>query len=131
MDQKYTPEIACEIMERFHKKGWNLYGSNKSDEIGPDENIRQNLAKSLEVDSKYVLLPVVDNPTDPTQVMEALEVLAQKLDREMPTIKVGDESHPLTGITLRQGYVKIHTPEGTVVSYPIFMEALDSVVQTL
>lgn len=130
MKQKYSPEIAREILEKFHQKGWNLYRSNNSNQLGPDERIRQNLAELLEVDGKYVLLPIADDPRDPRQVMDALEVLAIKLNREMPTIRVGCESYPLTGITLGEDSVKIHTPDGTFVSYPVFMEALDSVVQT-
>jgi hypothetical protein len=63
--------------------------------------------------------------------MDALESFAKKLNREMPTIRVGYQSYPLTGITLRKSDVKIHTPEGTYVSYPVFMEALDSVFETI
>ena len=130
MKQIYSPEIAQKIFEKFHQKGWNLYRSNKLNQFGPDEAIKRHLAESLEVGGKYVLLPIADDPRDPKQVMDALEVLAQKLNREMPTIRVGHESHPLTGITLREDSVKIHTPEGTLVSYPVFLEALDSIVQT-
>lgn len=130
MKQRYSSEIAQEILEKFHQKGWNLYRSDNPNQLGPDERIRQNLAESLEVDGKYVLLPVADDPRDPKQVMDALEVLAIRLNRKMPTIHVDYESHPLTGITLSEDSVKIHTPEGTFVSYPVFMKALDSVVQT-
>lgn len=130
MRQTYSPEIAQEILEKFHQKGWNLYRSNSLNQLGPDETIRQNLAESLEVNGRYVLLPVANDPRDPKQVMDALEVLARRLNREVPIIRVGYDSHPLTGITLKEDSVKIHTPEGAFVSYPVFMESLDSVVQT-
>lgn len=130
MRQAYSPEIAQEILERFHQKGWNLYRTDNLSQFGPDETIRQRLAESLEVNGKYILLPVADDPRDPKQVIDALEVLARRLNREMPTIRVSYESHPLTGITLGEDSVKIHTPEGTFVSYPVFIESLESVVQT-
>jgi hypothetical protein len=130
MKQNYSSEIAQEILDKFHQKGWNLYKSDNINQIGPDENIRKNLVEFLEINERYILLPVADNPRNPKQVMDALEILAQKLNREMPTIRVGYESHPLTGITLKKDSVKITTPEGIYVSYPIFIESLDSIVQT-
>jgi hypothetical protein len=97
--------------------------------VGAEKTIRSNLAQSLELGS-YVLLPVAKNPRNPKQVFSALEKLAQKLGRKTPTITVNGETHPLTGVTLKENGVKIHTPEGTNVTYPAFMEALESVVQT-
>ncbi len=124
----YSSEIAKKILDRFHEKGWNLYRSDVS--MGEEQIIRQHLANSLQVGERYTLLPAVDNPKDPKQVFDALETLAQRLDRKMPTIRVGNEYHPLTGITLKEDGIKIHTPEGTFVSYMAFMKALDSVIQT-
>ncbi len=128
MAQSYFSKFAKELLDVLHKKGWNVYRS--LDLMNAEDIIRQNLAQSLEVGGKYVLLPVADNPKDPKQVFDALENLAQKLDRKMPTITVGCDSYSLTGFTLKESDVKIHTPEGTTVSYPIFIRALDSLIQT-
>ena len=124
----YSEQIAKKIIDIFHGKGWNLY--RKDTKKSADERIIENLVDKLEVNVSYDLLPAANNPNDPKQVFDALEVLAQKLNREMPTIKVGYESHPLTGITLKEKEVKIHIPEGTHVSYPEFMDAINSVINT-
>lgn len=126
----YSVELAQEILNNFHEKGWNLYRMDNTLQIGSDESIKQNLADRLEINLPYVLLPTVEDPKNPEQVMAALEILAQKLNREMPTIKVGFNSYPLTGVTLKEREVKIHTPEGTCVSYPVFIEAINSVINT-
>ena len=87
-------------------------------------------ANELMKDMPYVLLPVANDPRDPEKVMKRLEDVAKKTNREMPTIKVGFERYPLTGITLRDNDVKIHTPEGTFVSYETFIGSLESVIET-
>ena len=134
MKQKYSSKVAHDILKKFHQKGWNLYNSDdislKYISKNSDDVIRNNLAYSLKINTSYVLLPAAENPKDPGQVRSALEALAQKLNHEMPTIRFGWESHPLTGITLYSDMVKLHTPYGTIVDYPNFMKALDSIVQT-
>jgi len=76
------------------------------------------------------LLPDAKNPNDPKQVFDSLERLSKKLGKKTPTITIKGETHPLTGLTLKEDGVKIHTPQGTNVSYPVLLEALQSVVQT-
>ncbi|MFB6075817.1 MAG: hypothetical protein ABEK17_01610 [Candidatus Aenigmatarchaeota archaeon] len=133
MGQGYSPEIAWEIWEKIHRKGWNLYRTTHQNQLNaanePEKTIRNNLSESPKVNEKYVMLPSVDDPTNPNQVMRKLESLAQKRNREMPTIDVDYESHPLSGFTLKEDSVKIHTPKGTVVSYFDFAESIDSLVQ--
>jgi hypothetical protein len=126
----YSEEIAQEILKKFNAKGWNLYHKTGLEKTGRDGVIKNNLADKLEMDVSYVLLPAAENPREPASVMNALEKLGKKLNREMPTIQVGFEYHPLTGITLNKDYVKIHTPEGTYVDYETFMSSLESIVQT-
>jgi len=126
---QYSSKIAKEILEKFNQKGWNLYKSGNVESVGAENTIRNNLAKSLELGS-YVLLPNAKDPRNPEQVFDAIEKLSQKLGKRMPTIMVEGESLPLTGITLKKDRIKIHTPEGTRVTYPVFMKALESVVQT-
>ena len=126
---KYSTEVAKDILDKFHQKGWNVYCNDDVDYVGPNNVIINNLAESLNVNSKYVLLPKADNPRDPNKVMEALEVLAVKLNREMPTITIANYTQPIVGFTLRPNNVYIHTPEGTITSYKLFKESLDSIVQ--
>ena len=126
----YSNEAAKEILERFHEKGWNLYRSDSIKKMSKEGIISLGLANELMKDMPYVLLPVANDPRDPEKVMKRLEDVAKKTNREMPTIKVGFERYPLTGITLRDNDVKIHTPEGTFVSYETFIGSLESVIET-
>ena len=89
------------------------------------------LANELIKDMPYVLLPAADDPRDYEKVMKRLEYVSKTKTRgEMPTIRVGFEEYPLTGITLRENDAKIHTPEGTFVSYETLMDSLESIVET-
>ncbi len=126
----YSKEIADEILKKFNQKGWSLYHKRDIEKIGRDGVIRNNLAEHLDMEVSYVLLPAADNPKDPKQVMNALEKLAQKLGKEMPTIKIGFEKYPLTGITLKADCVKVHTPEGAYLNYGDFIDSLGSIAQT-
>ncbi|MBI3190171.1 hypothetical protein HYZ41_00550 [archaeon] len=123
---EYTTKFAKEIMEGFKEKGWNLYNTDNVRTLGPDENIRRSLAESLELGSKYVLLPVVDDPRDPGQVMNKLDLVAQQISRKIPTIKIGGKSYPLMGFTLEKEKVKLHDPSGTPVDYPVFVGSIKS-----
>jgi hypothetical protein len=122
--------ISKDILAKVQSKGWNLYSMKRHKELGPDETIKQCLAKQpLEVETPYALLPVAEDPTDPAQVMKALEKLGDRLGRDNPpTITVGFEPRPVTGFTPMEDHVKIHTPEGTYVNYETFLSALDSIV---
>jgi len=127
MDTGYSKEVAQQILERFRAKGWNLYRKERFGEDG-DERIRQGPAESLEMGASYVLLPVAADPRDPGQVYDALEALAVRLDRELPCIRIGSECLPMIGITPEEGRVKMHTPDGTRVQYPVFLESMDTFV---
>ena len=122
----YSDEVSGRILEGFQDKGWNLYAYVNG--IPEDEIIRHGSADGLSLDVHYVLLPFADNPADYKQVMDAMEALAVKLDRKIPTISVGGLSYPMTGITLRESDVKVHSPQGVFVPYQEFLDALDSVV---
>jgi len=125
----YTAKFAEEIQEKFKEKGWNLYNTDNIRTLGHDKNIMAGTAKSLELGSKYVLLPVVDDPRDPRQVMEKFDLVAQRTDREIPTIKINGNSYPLLGFTLEKEKVKLHDPSGTPVEYPVFIESIKSFLQ--
>ena len=131
-DNTFTEENAQRILEKIKAKGWNAYvkdweGTDYSEEFC-DDKIRTNLADRLEVDTKYVMLPVAEDPTDPVQVMAALEALAVKRNRKMPTVMAYGKLQEITGFTLRENRVKIHTPEGTVCTYGVFYSALGTIV---
>jgi len=126
----YSSEIASQVLDKIHEKGWNVYDSSNIGEIGKDETIRKNLAEALERDKRYILLPIAKNPRDPEQVMGELEIIGQKLNREMPTITGSFGKYPLTGFKLLRDRVKIIIPQGVEVPYSVFMEALDTIVDT-
>ena len=121
---------AKKIIEEFGKKGWNLYGS-ASEEIPAEEVISKGNAVLLEMGVSYVLLPKAKDPKSPEQVFDALESLAIKLNREMPTITIFGTDLKITGITLRENTVKIHTPDGTEATYKNFIESIDSIVDAI
>jgi len=121
----YSEETAREILRKINSKGWNAY--QRIQELDPDEGIRNGPAQELALE-RYVLLPVADDPRNPEDVFNALEKLSQKRNREMPTITANGETQALTGFSLHEDIVKIHTPSGTYVNYPDFLDALDTIV---
>lgn len=121
-------EVENQILNKFHIKGWNLYKSTYSARFGADEIIRKYLAEKLEVSERYVMLPKTEDPREPNQVMNALDRLAVKLNRQMPTIKINGERFPWTGFIPRKNNVKVNTIIGHYISYSEFIEALDSIV---
>lgn len=126
---EYSEKIGKIILEKLHKKGWNVY--RYKDNLSRGENIKNNLVEgNLELHTHYVLLPSADDPRDEEKVMNALKKLAIKLDREMSTIKIDDGEYEFTGFHLREMFVRLHTPEGNVVPYYEFLEALDTIVDT-
>ena len=128
MKLEYSSEVAEQILDKFHQKGWNLYQTNNNPH--PDYAIKNNLASSLELNGMYVLFPTAKNPNDPKQVFDALETLAIKLNRKMPTIKIYDEKIPISGFTLGPTYIQIHSPEGIYTTYTEFLEGLESIIKT-
>jgi hypothetical protein len=113
MGQGYSPEIANEIKEKVNEKGFILYNTNYSKLIGAERTFRKNLAESLKVNGKYAIFPAADDPTDPIQVIHALRAAEEKFKTNIPTIRIGDRSYPLSRITLGEESVKIHDPEET------------------
>ncbi len=126
MSGNYSIQVAEEILKKLKENGWNAY--LKPGMGDPAENIRRNLASSLQVGHKYVLLPDCSDPRNPTKVMAALETLAIKLSRQLPTLSVDGVQIPFLGFTLNQDCVRIHAPEGNVLKYPAFVDALASMV---
>lgn len=129
MADSYSPELAERILSVLHEKGWNVYESPEY--MTADGIIREKLVSSLEMGGRYTILPAADDPTDPKQVFDALDVLAQRFNGEMPTIQLRHTSCAVTGFTLREDGVKTHTPEGIVASYSDFLEALDSLAKII
>lgn len=123
----YTRTKAVEIYNKFQEKGWNFYKKLYND---PKENIKNCLVDFLQYNGNYVLLPHAENPRDYDSVMSAMENLAIRLDRKMPTITINEEKHHILGLTLNYGSVKIHSEDGMEISYTKFISSLDSIVQT-
>ncbi len=119
------------IFGKIQAKRWNIYESTRSVELGADIVIREKMVDApdqLKERERYVLLPFAQNPRDPVQVMAELDKLAQRLNRETPTITIQGVQHPLTGFIFYQDEVKVVTPEGTFISHTTFIDALDSLV---
>ena len=126
----YTEEIGKQILGKLHAKGWNAYKSTNSSKIGADYIIKNLLADNeLGLNERYVVLPFAENPTDPVQVMNSLDKLAVRLNKETPTIQINGERFPWTGFIPRESNVKINTISGDYLSYPAFLRALETIVQ--
>ena len=117
-----------QILEKIHGKGWNVYHTTNESR---SEDIENNLVENgLEFNKHYTLLPIAENPKDEESVMQAIENLAVKLNRMMPTIEIHGSKEPFTGFHLKNNSVKLHTVQGEFVSYDEFIEALDTIVDT-
>ena len=126
----YSEDVATRMLEKSHHRGWNLYRKIGLP-IDTGRTIREGFVERLEVDSSYVLLPVASDPRNPDDVMNALERLALKLNRKTPTIEICGIREPITGLTLFPSKIKLHTPEGTYISYEEFLSAIDTYVSAL
>lgn len=124
----YTPKVAKEIKSRFCQKGWNFYPGGEQC-LSEEETIKKGPARLLQIGVPYSLLPLTTNPRDPIEVGRIFDELAVRLNRQMPTITVNSMKYPLTGITLEQGSVHVHTPDCLRVPYGEFIKSLDSIVQ--
>lgn len=127
--QNYSPKIGNQILAKIYDKGWNVYKSTNSLELGVENIIRNYLTQKLELDERYVLLPKAENPKDPEQVMNALEKLAIRLNKQTPTIKINGERFSWTGFIPREKDIKVNTIIGHYISYSEFIEALNSIIQ--
>ena len=125
----YSPQIARTILHKLHEREWNPYLSTHILHDGRDQVIRQGPAQKLEVHGRYVLLPRIWNSRDPEEVMDAVERLAVRLKREMPTITFGNGQYVICGFTLWPHAVKTHTPEGLVIPYELFLSGLETLVR--
>ena len=63
------------------------------------------------------------------EVMAALERLAIRLGRQMPTIKLDGGFWPWTGFRPRERDIKVNSTAGHFVTYPVFIRALGTIVE--
>ena len=129
MNQIYSQEIGKQILDKINRKEWNVYKSTESMRIGFDEVIIKHFAEELETNERYVVLPKADDPKNPSQVRKAIDELAIMLNRNMPTITINGEECPWTGFIPRIGDIKVNTNIGHYISYPRFIESLESMLQ--
>ncbi len=125
--QYNLPEAGKEILDKLRGKGWNVYESKDVMQRGREAIIRGGPAEKLEIDSRYVLLPIVEDPRDLTQVDVALERVALRLNKQTPTISIRGKRYPWTGFKPNERDVKVNTPQGYYVSYEEFVLSLDSI----
>ena len=121
-----------------------------------DRMVSQGPIYTLEAHTRYTLLPIVDNPQNPQEVLCAVEfhgkipsfvvphterpmaaiyetfgMLDPKTEEKLSTYRIlqpGDTIE-FTGFTLRNGDVKLHTPDGIHIVYDSFLAALDNLCE--
>lgn len=125
----FSEKYAKEILDRFQKRGWNLYETKdrySSSELIPEVAIRRGPAKKLEPDTSYILLPIVSDPKNHHLVFDALDRVARRNCMQEPTITVNLTEYKITGITLHSSSVKLHSPKGDEVRYRNFIHAIET-----
>ncbi len=104
-----------ELIDSMSGRGWNLYDSTDTQGDSADGNriIMRGPAEKLQIGKRYVLLPICDDPRTPARVFGALERIAVKLKRKMPTIEIEGVRHSVTGFRIiKADEVKVNTPDG-------------------
>ena len=126
----YDPvdDLRKTILDKINEKGWNVYETNNRKITTEDGVIRQGPVNTIEINKHYILYPITNDPKDPGEILEELDKIAVKLNREMPTISLGDYETAFTGFTTHVDGVKLHVPEGLIINYQEFIESLDSIV---
>lgn len=132
------------ILAKIMHKGWNLYSaifSIAEKDIAPIETIKNGPAKELMQGNTYILLPKVDEPKEPKEVISALEKLIEKINGK-PTLPHGYQPVELLAFTPREDDVLVplerknnpDSPEGPykhiAISYAPFVDSLDYFLDT-
>jgi len=130
MVKVYDPvdDVRKIILDKINEKGWNVYETNNREITTEEGVVRQGPVDKIEINRHYVLYPITKNPKDSEEILEELEKIAVKMNREMPTISLGNYKTAFTGFTPYLDKVKLHVPEGLIVNYSEFIDSLDSIV---
>ena len=122
------------LVKAVSERGWNLYDSTNLDgnSRGCDGTIRNGPVSKLAVGCRYALMPATGESNSPRDVLAALESVAVALNREMPTILLHGQRHPLTGFRIiSTDKVKVNTPDGQQhISYRQAVEAAGTLFDT-
>ena len=129
LKEYYLEEAEKDILYKINSKGWNLYNSTNSEKKGAEIIIREGPVEKLEIDERYVFMPISENPKDPEKVFGALERYALKNNRETPKILIGFKRYLWTGFIPKETNVKVNTIIGHYIAYKEFVIALDSIVE--
>lgn len=121
----YSAEAAAQIRLGFQEKGWNLYlKRGPPGRMDPAETVERGPAGTLNIDGRYVMLPVVDDPTNLELITITIDEMAERRKRRLQTITLKGVPRDVTGLSLYKDGLKVHCPEGLVVSYEELVRAL-------
>jgi hypothetical protein len=125
-----TPQevMLVKIRGALLEMGWNSYKKIKPYRGHADETVMAGPVRTLEIGSPYIIYPFAEDPRDPGAVLSALEKVAVKLERRMPTITIEGVHFDITGFTPHPRYVHLHVPEGICVSYETMLAAIPTMV---
>jgi len=125
----YEEKTACEILGRLNDRGWNVYARPAncgSDGLWYYGMIREGPAKRLELNTKYVLLPKVENEKNPEEVMGRLRKFANGNEGKVSRLNIGRERVGFTGFTFEDEKVRLNTSEEVRIDYSELSSALES-----
>ncbi len=131
MAETYSLEQAEEdIFSKIHKKRWEIYDSTGvTQRYEAEMSLREGPVQKLVYESRYVLMPKIDDSRNPEALFNELERVARDiLDRKM-LIKIQGRIFPWTGFIPRGENVKVNTMVGHYLNYKDFVSALDSIPQ--
>ena len=123
---EYSKEIAGKILEGFNKKGWDLYKIDPVERKLTDRPVGADLEEILETRVPYMMRPK-NASKDPAKPSE--ESAVQENPLKDKTIKIGDLTYELSGITLIEIGVYINPHEDILISYDAFIRGLDSITK--
>ncbi len=126
---KFSKDIANLILNKVNNKGWNLYNSDDVAKIGANETIRKNLANNLEAGVRYVLLPKIDDPTNPEKIFKTLDLISKYLPKKLPEIYIDLKFQSFVGFILEQDNVRVITQKGSIVHYDNFIYYLEGITK--
>ena len=124
---EYSKEIAGKILEGFNKKGWDLYKIDPVERKLTDRPVGADLEEILETRVPYMMRPK-NASKDPAKPSEESAV-QEKSTLKDKTIKIGDLTYELSGITLIEIGVYINPHEDVLISYYAFICGLDSITK--
>lgn len=134
-----------QILRLFDDKGWSLYyRGNDEEELSAGERIKKGPASSLEIGSKYTILPKVSNPhdlnliratIDKYKIVPCIYASTDGVGRriiQFPSGEYEEMINPeekldaLVGFQLLEYEIYLFLPNAVFMPYKVFIKSLDS-----